>query len=65
MLFAFCQTLDLTAKEGIHYVSSIIAVVFVVVGIAWPIGLAVMLYYKNGKGRVFKESAHEYERYNS
>lgn len=59
MLFAFCQTYDMTAKEGIHYASSIFAVVFIILGISWPIGLGIMLYYRNNKNQVFVEQEYE------
>ena len=50
MLFAFCQTYDMAAKEGIDYASSVFAVIFIILGIGWPIGLTVMLLHKNSKG---------------
>jgi len=54
MLFAFCQLYDLMPREGTHYVSSVFAVVFVVLGVGWPIGLTAMLYIKNRNDKVFK-----------
>jgi hypothetical protein len=49
MLFAFCQTYDMSAKEGIDYASSVFAILFIVLGIGWTIGLTVMLLFKNSK----------------
>jgi hypothetical protein len=47
MLFAFCQTYDMSAREGIDYASTVFSIIFIILGISWPIGLLAMLVYKN------------------
>lgn len=55
MLFTFTQMHDMSVKEGIHYASNIFAVVFAIVGIAWPFALAVLLYKRNSNQQIFIE----------